>query len=43
MVATWNATALGERDLWSEFLRIMSGISDMFTRKKEGDEGTVSG
>lgn len=36
MVATWNATALGARDLWSEFLRIMSGMSDMVGRRKEG-------
>lgn len=36
IVATWNATALGERDLWSEFLRIMSGMSDMIARMKGG-------
>lgn len=32
MVATWNATALGARVLWSEFLRMMSGRSDMVVR-----------
>jgi len=36
MVATWNATALGERVLWSEFLRMMSGISAMIVRGNEG-------
>lgn len=36
MVATWNPTAPGERVLWSEFLRMMSGMSAMIVRKKEG-------
>ena len=36
MVATWNATAFGERDLWSEFLRMISGMPDMVVRRKEG-------
>lgn len=36
MVATWNATALGARDLWSEFSRMMSGMSDMIVGRKEG-------
>jgi len=36
MVATWNATALGARVLWSEFFRMMSGMSDMVAGRKEG-------
>jgi len=36
MVATWKATAFGERVLWSAFLRMISGISDMVVRRKEG-------
>lgn len=35
MVATWNATALAERDLWSEFLRMISGMSAMIVGRKE--------
>lgn len=38
MVATWKATALGERDLWSEFLRMMSGMSDMVVGERRGLE-----
>lgn len=34
IVTTWNPTAPGERDLWSEFLRMMSGRSDMVVRRK---------
>ena len=36
MVATWNATAFGPRVLWSEFLRMMSGMSAMVVGRKEG-------
>ena len=42
MVATWKATAPGERVLWSEFLRMISGRSDMVVGGKEGDYGTRS-
>ena len=42
MVATWKATAPGERVLWSEFLRMISGRSDMIVGGNEGDYGTIS-
>lgn len=38
MVATWNATALGERDLWSEFSRMISGMSAMVVGERRGLE-----
>jgi len=41
MVATWNATAFGERALWSEFFRMISGMPDMAVERKEGNRGRL--